>query len=300
MNKKAIIILISSIFISVTLSFFVLMYYGVFSFEKEEEPINENIEQQVEIIEIDDSPDDREKWLANKAINDDYIGEIVFTSNLVNKPFVQAKSIYNKDGELYHCYEENGSLVSSDVDKMGNDVYIYTNWKDMSYDYNIEGGSIFMDYRNDLGDQNIIIYGHHFSETSGNDVERIKSFTPLEKLLDEENYADNNIVNLKLEDEIRTYELCYVYKFDVNDDFYWDNCQYWRTDYSYDDYNDESNDDYFSNYVDALEEVSLYDTGVSINPYADKTLTLQTCISNHAGELFEILVFKQIDVVSYN
>lgn len=249
-----------------------------------------------------DSEYDKELWKKNKEINNDYVGEIIFDSGLINNSFVQAKSMYDSNGNIYHCYDINGALIDDAVDRTGNDVYIYTNWKDMSYDYNILCGSIFMDYRNSLDDQNLLIYGHHYSENSGNDPERVKAFTPLEKLLYEENYADNKIVKLVLENEIREYELAYVYEFNSDDDYYWDNCQYWRTNYNYDDYTGEVDNTYYSKYIDALEEVSLYDTGVSINTsygQPDNTLTLQTCISNHTGELFEILVFKQISVSKY-
>ena len=240
----------------------------------------------------------KEIYKNNKLINKDYMGELVFDSGLVECSFVQAKSIYDANGNLYHCYNLDGTLVEDGVDKTGNDVYIYTNWKDMSYDYNILGGSVFMDYRNNLDDQNILIYGHHFSEGGGNDPERIKAFTPLEKLMSQENYEDNKIVKLYLENEIREYELTNAYVFDSNDDYYWDNCQYWRTNYSYDDYTGLSDSDYYKKYIDSINNVSLYDTNVELNTN-DKTLTLQTCISNHAGELFEILVFKQISTTSY-
>ena len=60
------------------------------------------------------------------------------------------------------------------------------------YDYDNKGGSIFMDYRNVLSDQNLIIYGHYFSTLYDKDVDRVKAFTPLEKLLDESNYKKNS------------------------------------------------------------------------------------------------------------
>ena len=244
----------------------------------------------------------RETWANNKQINNDYVGELVFDSGLVECSFVQAKSIYDSNGDLYHCFNLDGTLVQDGVDRTGNDVYIYTNWKDMSYDYNILGGSIFMDYRNTLGDQNLLVYGHHFSENGGNDPERIKAFTPLEKLMSQDNYEENKIVKIYLENEVREYELAYVYVFDSNDDYYWDNCQYWRTNYNYDDYSGTSDDNYYQNYIESLDKVSLYDTGVEITPSdinSNKTLTLQTCISNHAGELYEILVFRQNFIKAY-
>ena len=242
---------------------------------------------------------ERNLWLSNKDINPDYVGEIKFDSGLIEKSFVQATDVYDNNGDLYHFYTENGALVTNGENYNGNDVYIWTNWKDMTYDYNILGGSVFMDYRNHLSDQNIIIYGHHFSEAGGNDPERIKAFTPLEKLLDEENFKNNNKVKMILDNETRSYELAYVYKFDIADEFHLDNLQYYRTEYNYDEFEDISDDNYYQNYIDACEKVKLYDTGVSLTT-DDKTLTLQTCISGLAGSVYEICVFKQVNIEYYD
>lgn len=236
----------------------------------------------------------RQLWLDNKAINADYVGEIIFESGIIDKPFVQAKSVYDKDGNLYHFYNEDGTLVSDPEGYSGNDVYIWTNWRDMSYDYNILGGSIFMEERNSINDQNIIIYGHHFSKRGGNDPDRNKAFTPLELLLDKENYEANSIVHLILDNETRSYELACVYEYDVDDDFYTVKTQYYRTNYAHDDFENIVDDAYYDKYIEAIDSVKLYDTGVTLSN-TDQTLTLQTCLSGRAAKVFEICVFKLID-----
>lgn len=270
-----------------------LLYSGIIDIAPKQEPKEEIVVEN--IVEDKNVQKQRDIWLANKAINPDYVGEIIFDSGLINKSFVQAKDIYDVNGNLYHCYNENGSLVTDGDGYTGNDVYIWTNWKDMSYDYNIEGGSVFMDYRNSLDDQNIIIYGHHFSEAGGNDQERNKAFTPLEKLMDESYYSQNNKVSLVLDNETRNYELVCVYKFDVNDEFCLNNLQYYRTTYNYDEYEDIVDNNYYTNYISALDDVKLYDTGVNLTSN-DSTLTLQTCISGLAGSVYEICVFKQVSI----
>ena len=252
-----------------------------------------------ETIEEDNDPfeenygDKIALWKENKAINSDYVGEIYFTSLLIDDSFVQAKDVYDQNGELYRFYNEDGTLVNDPSGYNGNDVYIWTYWKSGEYDYNDHGGSVFMDYRNDLSDQNLIIYGHHFSVW--NDEERIKAFTPLEKLMEEENYAGNETLQIVLEDEVRTYELWAVYLYDVNDADDQEKAQYWRIEYNYDDFSGVRDDSYYQTYIDYVESKRLYDTGVSLDT-TDKTLTLQTCISGHAGELFEIVVFRLINV----
>lgn len=254
----------------------------------------------VEVIEIDPGEIEKQKFRetydTNKEINPDYVGDLFFDSGLLSVNFVQAKDVYKDNGEPYQFYTENGKLVTDPEGYNGNDVYIWTYWKTGEYDYNDNGGSTFMDYRNYLSDQNIIIYGHHFSVW--NDETRSKAFTPLEKFLEKENFEANKYVTLVLEHEIRKYVIAAVYNFDATVDSYFDDYQYWRTNYAYDDYTDTIDNEYYSRYIDNVRRVELYDTGVEWNTN-DRTLTLQTCISGHTGELFEILVLKELSVESY-
>lgn len=287
-TKKLIITIL--ILVLAIVSLLAFNHFGFFD-KKVEEPIEEVIEQQELVTKVQP---ERQIWIDNYSINPDYQGELIFESNVINKPFVQAKDVFDAYGNLYHFYTENGRLVSDPSGYNGNDVYIWTNWKDMSYDYNIQGGSVFMDYRNNLDDQNIIIYGHHFSEAGGNDVNRNKAFTPLERALEEKNVDDFRKVKLVLDNETRSYELCYVYKYDVYKDFYLDKCQYYRCNYNYDEFADIVDNNYYQNYIDAMETVKLYDTGNKLTT-DDNTLTLQTCISGLAGQVFEICVYKLVN-----
>lgn len=270
--------------------------YKYFSNKPQQDPVEPTIDV------VDDTPKEkqpeRDLWLENKAINEDYIGEVVFESGLVDKSFVQAEDVYDKNGDLYHFYTEYGSLVTDPTGYTGNDVYIWTNWKDMTYDYNILGGSVFMDYRNTLDDQNIIIYGHHFSVGGGNDPERIKAFTPLELLLKEENFKGNEKVKLILDNETRTYQIAGIYIFDMTNADHLDNGQYWRTNYNYEEYSGEVQNDFYDNYIEFVEENKLYDTGIELTTQ-DNTLTLQTCIGGSTTE-FEILVLKELEVKKYS
>ena len=296
-KKKKIFVVILSILLAMSLLFlFVLIKKSSIQSNNDISDTNDVIIEEPTIKK----QELRDVWLSNKAINDDYVGEIIFDSGLVNKSFVQAKSVYNpKTDDLYHFYKQNGSLVTDGTDLTGNDVYIWTNWKDMTYDYNILGGSIFMDYRNELLDQNIIIYGHHFSKESNNDPDRNKAFTPLELLMEKENYEKNKIVKLELDNETREYELVYVYIFDAFDENSFDNLQYFRTNYNFDSFLQVIDDGYYDKYIEAVENIKLYDTGLHLTN-ADRTLTLQTCVGGHAGELYEILVFREKCITLYN
>ena len=294
-NKKTLIYALSSL-VAVSIIVLSLLISDVVSIRPTEQPVEPEVipevvpEENPELVKL------KEEWQANKAINEDYVGDIIFDSGLLRVNFVQATSVYKNNGEMYKFYTENGNLVTDPTGYSGNDVYIWTYWKTGEYDYNDNGGSTFMDYRNYLTDDNLIIYGHHFSEW--NDETRTKAFTPLEKFLDKENYEDNKYVTLVLGDEIRKYEVAVVYNFDATQDIYYSDAQYWRTDYSYDDYTNTVDNDYYQRYIDFIKSVELYDTGVDLTT-EDKTVTLQTCISGRVGELFEILVLKEIERFSY-
>ncbi|MCR4634531.1 MAG: class B sortase [Erysipelotrichaceae bacterium] len=297
MNKKTLLGLIVTV-LALGASIFILFSAGVISLpEKNEAPAEEEVTVPAE--------DENEKLLKeyralydeNKAINGDYVGEILFDSGLLKASFVQAKSCFKENGEMYSFYTEDGKLVTDASGYTGNDVYIWTYWKTGEYDYNDNGGSTFMDYRNNLADQNLIVYGHHFSVW--NDETRTKAFTPLEQLLEEENYAQNRYVTLVLEHEIRKYEIACVYEFDATSEEDVTALQYWRTNYNYDDYNGNAYDEnYYSNYIEAARGAQYYPINVRWTT-EDPTLTLQTCIGGHAGELFEIIVLRQISSAAY-
>ena len=161
-------------------------------------------------------PELRSMWLSNKEINEDYVGQIIFDSGLIDLPFVQAKSTIREDGEPYRFYTADGALVEDPYAYNGNDVYIWTSWKTGEYDRYEEGGSVFMDYRNYLKDQNIILYGHHF--VGDWDPEGKKQFTPLDVLLNEENYEENKSLRLILDNEIRSYIVTHVFTIDIEDE----------------------------------------------------------------------------------
>lgn len=295
-SKKKIILIVGAVMLALALALGIMISRSYSANEDE----SDNVPDDTQIITPDQHEQEllqyKEEWTALHNINNDYIGDIIFDSGLLRVSFVQAKSVFKEDGEMYKFYTENGSLVTDPSGYTGNDVYIWTYWKTGEYDYNDHGGSTFMDYRNEINDQNLIIYGHHFSVW--NDETRQKAFTPLERLLEEENYQNNRYVTLLLANEVRKYELVAVYNFDATDDYYYENMQYWRTSYNYDDYTDTVDDSYYDRYIDAVKQHALYPTDVELSN-TDKTLTLQTCISGHTGELFEILVLKEISSEPY-
>lgn len=245
-----------------------------------------NIQQEEETIEIED--DDQELWNANKEINVDYVGQVRFDSGIMDLPFVQASG--NLQDYKFYAFDKNTIVSNYDNCESGpcslNDVYLRTDWTNWSFDL---GGSVFLDYRNSLYDQNIILYGHMFPKSMDPNKERM--FSPLEILLKKENYEANKYITLVLDGEIRKYEVAYVYIFDTTSQDYND-LQYYRTNYEYD-YYGNPDEGYYQKYIDNMKKKQQYDTGVELTK-DDNTLTLQTCVEG-SDTLIELVVCKELN-----
>ena len=143
-----------------------------------------------------------------------------------------------------------------------------------------------MDYRNSLDDQNIIIYGHHYARDY--DPSGSKQFSPLDILLEEENYDENKTLKLILDNEIREYTVTNVFRISILDDY---QIQCVRTDMDRD---LSGNDDegFFEEFIGYMNGISAYCTGETLDP-KDRILTLVTCME-HQPEYRQIIVCKEI------
>ena len=242
-------------------------------------------EEETEIPHFMD-PELRKMWLSNKAINEDYVGQIVFDSGLIDLSFVQAKATVKENGEPYRFFTADGALVEDPYAYNGNDVYIWTSWKTGEYDRYEEGGSVFMDYRNYLKDQNIILYGHHFARDY--DPGGSKQFTPLDVLLTEENYEDNRTLKLILDNEIRSYVVTNVFTIDIEDDY---ESQIIRTDMN-EDFSGNPEPRFFREFIDYMNRISRYDTGETLSG-SDRILTLITCLE-HQPRYRQVIVCREV------
>ena len=216
----------------------------------------------------------------------------MFDSGLIDLPFVQAKDIYDRNGNLYSFYTEDGKLVEDPEGFIGNDVYIWTNWKTGKYDNgNDEGGSVFMDFRNNLNDQNLIIYGHHFArdwDPNGN-----KQFTPLDLLLEEENYQKNNYLKLILNNELREYVITNVFMIDIDNEY---ELNIMRRNMD-EDYSGNPEPVFFNEFIEYINEANIYSIPESLSE-SDRILTLVTCIQ-HQPQYRQIVICKEINVEKY-
>lgn len=266
-KKNNSLIYVAIVVLSILLVFgIVILVFDPFSFfvKKEDDPIVKVDEPMVEVNE-DEKALVNTLWETNSAKSDDYVGTITFESGIIDLPFVQGVS---------------------------NDTYYRTDWETMKYD---EEGSIYLDSSNTLDDQNLILIGHYVYASY--DASGTHKFTPLAKLIDKEKYENNKYVKLYLENEVRRYEIAYVYYCELIEDEY-DGEKFSYTNDGFEFYYPNYTEERFNKYIDTVKKNAFYDTGVSIT-YNDKLLTLQTCVENH-DELREIVLLKEINRTSYN
>ena len=237
-------------------------------------------------------PEDlRKRWEENRAINSDYIGNIVFDSGLLDLVIVQADDVYNDNGELYEFYSQDGRRIEDPIGFSGNEVYIWSSWKNHEYDGLGSDGAVFMDYRNSLSDQNLILYGHHIAR----DYDPLggREFTPLDLLLEEENYEENKTLKLILDKEIRKYLVSCVFTINANDK---KEIEIIRTDLKRD-LQGNDDPDFLKRYLENMKESFSYDTQVSLSN-EDRILTLVTCIQ-HRPDLRQIVLCREVERISY-
>ena len=253
-NKKILILILSILLVIALGSMFYLMPKVENPSTTQEPEVTEKVNYDAEIKQFDD----------NHAINDDYVGQIVFESGIIDLPVVQSKL-----EDVYAAYDE----------------YLRTAWDTMEHD---EEGSIFMDPNvNHETDQNIVIYGHYVYPFL--DPEQTHKFSPLHLLKDEANYDANKNVKLILENEIREYEVAYVYYAAIITD---ENGQYSEVNYMLPNFEADE----FESYVSAIKNLEFYSTGVEISD-EDQLLTLQTCVENR-DDLRLIIVAKETNRVA--
>lgn len=235
----------------------------------------------------------RQEWLKNKEINSDYIGQIIFDSGLIDLKVVQAGDVYQEDGTLYEFYTQDGVRVTDPAGFSGNDVYIWSDWQTHKYDGHGSDGAVFLDYRNDLiSDPNLIIFGHHIARDF--DPSGDKEFTPLDLLLEQENYEGNKTLKLILDNEIRTYIVARIFTIDA---YSQEESQILRTDFTKD-LSGIDDPEFFSNYFGFVKTVELYSTGIELHPN-DRTLTLITCIQ-HQPQYRQVIICVETGAEEYD
>ena len=242
--------------------FFILMIYSskeIYNWyidnkniEKEVKNINKKVkeieEQNLEEIIYDDSKFLNVKFLSKdltdlEEINKELIGWIEIPSTNINYPFVK--------------HTDNNYYLNHSFTKKNN-----------------EAGWLFLDYRNDLeNDQNSIIYAHGRLDKSmfGSLKDTLSN-----KWLQEEH---NHIVKISTKKANYIYEVFSVYHIETTDDYLTTN---------YDD------SDAYSNFLNKIKNRSLYDFTTNITE-KNKILTLSTCYNDKEKMVLHAkLIKKQI------
>ncbi len=213
--------------------------------KEEKETFTEVKESTIPYIEEETeeiSIEDEIKELKNSYNNNDIIGIISIKGGDLNTPVVQTK-----DNQYYLKYSltKKRSII----------------------------GAVFMDYRVNSNSKQINIYGH-------NSTKYKPPFQKLEKYLEKSYYKDHNILELKVNNEKKSYEIFSIVIADKVGTEEHMNIKY-KTDKEY------------YNHFKRLKNRSLYETGVNIEE-SDDVLVLQTCIyGKYKGKLL-VIVAKEI------
>lgn len=157
-------------------------------------------------------------------INPDIVGWIKIEDTFINYPIVQASD---------------------------NEYYLNRNYKKETE----KAGSIFMDYRNDIANENnnTILYGHRMKDGS--------MFAQLSKFLDEEFFKKHQSFTYETLHEEYEVKVFSIYK--TTTDF-----NYIETDFL--------NDEDFSNFLSTIQEKSIYFSKNKVT-LQDNIITLSTC-----------------------
>jgi sortase B len=141
-----------------------------------------------------------------------------------------------------------------------------------------KNGSIFLDCNCNamFRSTNLIIYGHHMK--SG------KMFGNLKKYESEDYCKEHNIIQFDTIYEKGLYEVMYVFRDNIKDAE--------DVSFKYYQFIDAASPEEFESNMNAMSEMSLYDTGVTAT-YGDDILTLSTCNGSTSTARF-VVVAKRI------
>ena len=175
----------------------------------------------------------------------------------VSEYLVVEDEVYRVDEEIKEVNEDIVGWLKVDNTKIdypvvkGNDNKYYLN-HDLDKNKN-SAGWIFMDYKNNLDDQNIVIYGHHRRDGS--------MFGSIDKL-----YKSGGKITLVVGDETRIYQIFSIYETTSND--YFSITNFDNIDEAIKEFKDRSEID-FKQYDFSTEQI----------------ITLSTCTNDNKGRI---------------
>lgn len=236
--------LLNKLLIYIMTVVFILSLYNLYKIFNEYKRNKDTYREVVDIVVSDDEISIKnEEYNRLKEINEDYLFWIFVPNTNINYPVVKPDN---------------------------NEEYLYKNFKGEEN----KGGSIFIDSRNTLEDDNIILHGHNMKDKS--------MFGTLPNLLKSEFLNDNKNIYIYLENEVLEYEIFSVYV-THGEDF-----PYKRNFLDYED---------FYNYIDSAMNKSVqslrYDDDGKKN-----IITLSTCTNATGDE--RTIVNAKLKSIKYN
>ena len=185
------------------------------------------------------------------------------------------KNLYNSNKRLIGWLKIDDTIIDYPVMQTSNNEYYLDHNFNQEKDNN---GSIFMDKECVAypRSQNLILYGHHMR--SG------KMFGDLEKYAKESYYKEHSIIQFDTIYEKGTYQVMYVFRAKVLKEN--------EIAFKYYQFIDAISGEEFNSYMKEMEEMSLYDTGVTAG-YGDDLLTLSTCDNSQTDGRF-VVVAKRV------
>ena len=192
-----------------------------------------------------------EKVEQEEKANEEKIYQDISTLSIENNENVvlNYQKEFNNTDIIAELSIENTDLVTPVVKGSDNEYYL-NHLLDKSRN---SLGSVFLDYRNNIDDRKILIYGHNSENV-------YTEFHLLENYLDEEYYYDHDDITLKTVDNTYNYKIFSIYIATTN-------LQHVNLNFT---------DTEYYEHLNWLKNNSIYDTGVTIDPNSE-ILVLQTC-----------------------
>ena len=186
------------------------------------------------------------------------------------------QNLYNSNRSLIGWVKIEDTNIDYPVMQTANNEYYLTHNISQDYDKN---GSIFLDCNCDVlkPSTNLIIYGHHMK--SG------KMFGQLDKYKDKDYWEKHPYIQFDTIYEKGTYQIVYAFQSRVyNSD---------EITFKYYQFIDANSQEEFDSYMNSMNGLSLYDTGVPVQ-YGDHFLTLSTCDHTETEGRF-VVVAKKVE-----
>lgn len=188
------------------------------------------------------------------------------------------QALYQKNKSLIGWVKIEETNIDYPVMQTSNNEYYLTHNISQDYDKN---GTIFLDCNCDIlkPSMNFIIYGHHMK--SG------KMFGQLDKYKDKTFWEKHPMIQFDTIYEKGTYQIVYAFQSKV-----------YKSDeiaFKYYQFIDANSKEEFDSYMNEMNRLSLYDTGVPVT-YGDQFLTLSTCDQTTQDGRF-VLVAKRVNAL---